>query len=99
MKEIQMDKTKMAGDIQRFEERINRFTVSHNRMVQKTGELDAIWAGPAKEAYIQQYVKDCERLNEFRNLLIEMQEALIFAQKKYELCNQEVSAVIEGIVI
>lgn len=99
MNEIRIEESMLSNDIRAFEEAISRFTQNHYQMVQKADELHAVWTGASKEAFVAQYQADCELLNELRNLLIEMQEAMKYALTEYERCDQDIEAVAIGIRI
>lgn len=99
MNEIQIEESILSEDIKAFEEAVSRFTLKHHQLTQKANELHSVWTGAAKEAFISQYQADCELLNELRNLLIDMQEAMVYALKEYTRCGQDTKAVADGIQI
>ena len=60
-------------------------------------ELDAMWEGPANEAFVHQFVADYENFKSVCEYVKSFSSQLELAAKEYERCEENVNSAIKAI--
>lgn len=96
---IEVDTQQLQRDKNALQERLNQLRQTLQNVYGQMDELDAMWDGPANQAFKEQFASD---RGEFEAVCAEV-EALIasmeFARGAYEKCEAEVYAAVAAIRI
>lgn len=99
IKEIEINTVKLFQDIETLETDVEKFDNQMKKMFSSISELDAMWDGPASEAFKQQFQIDYQFCEEMSKVLKDLIESLKHAREEYDKCEQNVEDLICAIQI
>lgn len=96
-KEIEIETNTLASDISELTSELEVAKSYIQTMITDMGELDAMWDGPANQAFMQQFHNDAQYAEEICNMVQKLIECMEYAKKQYDYCESEVSSLISSI--
>lgn len=95
--DFEIETSFLKEDADQVELKIRSLSSSLTKLREKMDELNGYWRGSAKTAYEAQYRRDCTTLEENISELNTILEAMFFAVKQYESCENDVRSVIDAV--
>lgn len=99
MREITINTSALSGDINELRGALASAKSQLEEMFGHVRELDAMWDGPANEAFNRQFVNDYENAKQLCQTVEEMLNCMEFAKNQYDLCENEVGGIVSAIAI
>ena len=96
---IEVDITTLEQDIDELKETLRLAKNGEADMFETIKELDAMWEGPAHEAFSRQFTADRQILQAFLDNVEGMVESMENAKNSYRKCEASVRTEIEKIKI
>lgn len=96
-REIEVETNILQSDINELEEEIQAVRTLLETITSDMTQLDAMWDGPANEAFMMQYRADAEYTEEICKVLGKLKECMEYAKKQYDSCEAEISSMISSI--
>lgn len=90
IEEIEVDTQELNRDIEIVEQEIKMAQQSIYNLFLAIEEIDTIWEGEAKERFNSKIVEDCQMLNELCNQIEDLIDCMMFAQKEYKKCEENI---------
>lgn len=66
-------------------------------LVEKMAALDAMWDGPASEAFRTQFNSDCASFQEMCGVIQDFRDSVEYAAKEYDVCEGKVGEAVDAI--
>lgn len=99
MERIQIDTTRLGGTGDTIQTAVEQMQGCVQRLYAEMEELDAMWQGPAHNAYAAQFRQDQQAMEQICQALQGYAENLHQAKNEYEDCNHDVRGIIDAIRI
>lgn len=96
---IEVNIQTLEKDANMFEERLSFVKNDIKTMLESIVELDAMWQGQAKQAFLQQFQLDKNMLEETVEMLEGILDSIREAVSQYKNCENQVSSEIDSLVI
>lgn len=96
---IEIDTSLLAQDRDRIQEEVQSLKICIAQVQEQVEQLSDMWEGPAKEAFLNQFWSDCDFIQNFFTEMDTYTEAMEYAQKEYEKCDNDVAQIIGAIEI
>ena len=94
--EIGVDTFSLNSDIERLEQLLADMKKAEDTMNEEIMALCGMWRGTAQTAFLAQFTKDCNDLEEMRQFLIRYVEKLKIARDEYKNCDSEVAQILNS---
>ncbi|MDD3253296.1 MAG: WXG100 family type VII secretion target [Lachnospiraceae bacterium] len=89
----------LGNDITQMETEINALRDGMKKTFESVTELDAMWSGPANDAFNQAFSADHQAMNEMCRILDSLVDYMENARDEYRRCEAAVSTEIDTIRI
>ena len=99
VQEITIDMTLQASDIQSLQENVALLRSQMQEMYNEITELDAMWDGPANDAFNQQFQQDYATMENMCKTFDSIIDCFEFANKEYNSCENSVFDIVKSISI
>lgn len=96
---IEVDTQLLQRDENSLNEKLGVVRKSLERVYGQMEELDAMWDGPANEAFRQQFAQDREQFEAICKEVQELINSVGHACKEYNRCEAQVKAAVSAISI
>jgi len=96
---IEVDTNLLRRDIQLLEQKLQHLAGGNTKLFDAVAVLNAMWEGPAKQAFDQQVLIDQEMLAEMQKQIGGMIEEMRAANTEYCRCEDDVEAIIRAIKV
>lgn len=97
MTKMEIESRRLQGDIEKLKMHLNGMRQTGNRMMSDINALSAMWEGEAKNAFTAQFRSDYETLNAMAKVVEELIGNLEYAREQYDVCENSVASIINGI--
>lgn len=94
---IEIDQDALNSDINRMHDELKLLRSQIKSVYDSVKEMDAMWNGPANEAFNQTFESDYQSMNEMCEMLESLIEYMENARDQYRYCENMVSQEIESI--
>lgn len=99
IKEITVDTSSLAGDVSELQTALSEAEAQLKNMFDRVTELDGMWDGPANEEFNRQFANDYENSKNLCKTVQSIIDSMQYAREQYDICENEVNAVISAIAI
>lgn len=99
IKEITVDTSSLAGDVSELQTALSAVEAQLKNMFDQVTELDAMWDGPANEEFNRQFANDYENSVNLCKTVQSIIDGMQYAREQYDICENEVNAIISAIAI
>ena len=89
----------LARDQEQFQEIIQEFFSAQKAMVAQMEELNLMWKGPSKDAFMKQFQSDCLSMDALKKELEAIKEAMAYAKVEYRKCDSNISSLVSSLKI
>ena len=96
---IKINTSRLKSDADHFLSLINSIIRERDKMQNNVAQLNNMWEGPTKEAFVRTFGNDMEALNAVVDGLRSIQRYETQAQKDYEACENKVAQLVDSIRI
>lgn len=97
--EITINTGTLSTDISELQEALANARKQLEDMFEQVAELDTMWDGPANEEFNRQFGNDHENAKEMCKTVDSIIQCMQYAREQYDLCENDVNAIIAGINI
>lgn len=97
--ELEIDTSLLAAGRMGMEEDLSQMQTTLNEVYTQIEELNAMWTGPADQAFRNVFQQDQTRITEIMKELKEFLEHLKEVQYEYEACESSVADIVAAIKI
>ena len=94
---VEVDTAQMERDIESVKERLQAVRSALETVYAQMEELDAMWDGPANDAFRKQFASDREEFAAMCKEMDSLVESLTYAKWEYEKCESRVNAAVAAI--
>lgn len=98
-KEITVNTSTLAGDIEELRETLLTANAQLEEMFDRVKELDTMWDGPANSEFNLQFSNDYENAKNICKTVESLLECMEFAKNEYNSCENEVNTIVSAISI
>lgn len=99
IKEITVDTSSLAGDVGELQTALSAVETQLKNMFEQVTELDAMWDGPANDEFNRQFANDYENSKKLCETVRSIIDSMQYAREQYDICENEVNAIISAIAI
>lgn len=99
MDELEINTDFLAGDIRAMEEQLNQTNRLLHEIYAEVEEMNAMWEGPANQAFCRAFHKDQDRFSQITKGMQEYLQQLQAAGRAYEACEHAASKTVASIRI
>lgn len=96
---IEVETPSLEGGVNELKTALDNMKKHVTEVYEGVQELDAMWDGPANEAFVKQFTDDYNACMELYEELAELVECMRYAREEYDRCEQSVGSLIDGITI
>jgi len=96
---IEIETSLLAQDKDTIQGEIQSLKTHMTQMREQMEQLSGMWEGPAKEAFMNQFWSDFDYIQSFLTEMDTYTEAMEYAQREYEKCENDVAQIIGAIQI
>ena len=96
---IEIETSLLAQDKDTIQGEIQSLKTHMTQMREQMEQLSGMWKGPAKEAFMNQFWSDFDYIQSFLTEMDTYTEAMEYAQREYEKCENDVVQIIGAIQI
>ena len=96
---IEIETRLLAQDKDTIQGEIQSLKTYMTQMREQMEQLSGMWEGPAKEAFMNQFWSDFDYIQSFLTEMDTYTEAMEYAQREYEKCENDVAQIIGAIQI
>ncbi|HIZ64617.1 MAG TPA: WXG100 family type VII secretion target [Candidatus Blautia pullicola] len=96
---IEIETRLLAQDKESIQTQVQRLRTQKNRLQDRMEQLSGMWEGPAKETFLNQFLSDCEYMESFFSELDAYVQAMEYAEKEYNKCENDVAQIVAAIEI
>lgn len=97
--ELEIDTSSLAGGRKDMEESLGSIQGTLDGIYTEIEELNAMWAGPANQAFRNSFQQDKERIAQIVKGMRDYLEHLENVQREYESCEQAVADIVAAVRI
>lgn len=97
--EIAVNTGTLASDIELLQSQLDFVKKDTNQMYEAMQALDAMWDGPANEAFRTQFSKDREDMETLCQTVQDIIDCMTYAKGEYNTCENEVGNIVAAIRI
>ncbi len=97
--QIEVNTDRLNGDVSSLTSELNQIRNEMNSMFQSMQELDAMWDGPASEAFKVQFQSDYDAMNDLCKILQNMINCMENASSEYVRGENMIHAIVNAIRI
>ena len=97
--EIAINTSTLRGDINELKQSLATARKQMESMFDQVAELDTMWDGPANAEFNNQFRNDYENMKNLCKTVESLIECMEFARDQYNLCENEVSGIVDSISI
>ena len=94
---IKVDTKRLGTDADKVRQAIAGMKTDLQKMQAQALILDAMWDGPASDAFKQSFRDDAKALSQIITKLENMHQFEVKAKKQYEKCENSVAQTVKGI--
>lgn len=99
MSVIRTDDSMIDRDQEQFQEIIQEFFSAQKAMIAQMEELNLMWKGPSKDAFMKQFQSDCLSMDDLKKKLEAIKEAMAYAKVEYRNCDSNISSLVSSLKI
>ena len=99
IREIEINTDTLQSDINEMRNLLKFLQNKLKNMNGKVTELNAMWEGPAHEAFSREFQKDCQDMQELLKAVGELIEHMQYADREYISCENTIHSIINTIRI
>lgn len=96
---IEIETRLLAQDKESIRDQVQQLRKQKDQLQEKMEQLSGMWEGPAKETFLAQFLSDCEYMDSFFSELDTYVQAMEYAEKEYDKCEDDVAQIIAAIEI
>jgi len=89
----------MKSDVESIQTEIRGLTDDGKKLQNAVSELNGMWEGEAKEAFMNAFRTDLNSLEDMISILSDITSATSEARSDYEICESKVSGIVASIKI
>lgn len=97
--EIAIDTSILMSDTNELKSILEKTKKQMESMFEQIVELDAMWDGLANEEFKKQFENDYQNTQNLCKTVESLIECMEYARKQYDLCENEVSDIVDAIGI
>lgn len=97
--QIKISTNRLNSDAQQLAGLIQSMKKELNNMNNSVAQLNAMWDGPSKKAFVKAFENDKRALEDVIESLNSIQKYEMHAKTKYEQCENQVADLVSGIRI
>ncbi|MBE5881920.1 MAG: hypothetical protein E7289_06420 [Lachnospiraceae bacterium] len=95
--EIAVNTSTLASDTQDLQTQLDAVKRSMNQMYDAMQTLDAMWDGPANDAFRAQFSKDQSDMGDLCETIQKIINCMTYAKDEYNTCERDVNGIISSI--
>lgn len=99
MKEITINTLTLSGDINELRSMLSDVRGQLKGMFEQVAELDAMWDGPANEAFNRQFNNDYENAVNLCTTVESLLNCMEYARDQYNQCENGVGSIVNAIPV
>lgn len=99
MERIVIDTAQLGTSIEALQQQLNQLRAGIKTLYGEAQELNAMWSGPANQAFTVQFANDQNTLTEICNGLAAYLQDLATARAEYDRCDQLVGELVAAIQV
>ncbi len=96
---IEININTLSNDIENMQTEVNALRGEMKKAFAAVTELDAMWNGPANDAFNKAFAADSQSMEEMCGIIDNLIEYMSNARNEYQKCESAVSAEIDAIRI
>lgn len=96
---IEIDTASLRQDRETIQNQTEGVRTGLVRLIEQMEHLSGMWEGPAKENFMVQFQTDCELMQEFLGELDKYVQAMEYAEREYDQCENEAAQLVAAIRI
>lgn len=94
---LEIETNRLQADIDSLQVELEGMRKTGEQMIEGINALSAMWEGEAKNAFIQQFQSDYEKLTETEEIIGNLIEYFQNAREEYDRCEGDVGAIVNDI--
>jgi uncharacterized protein YukE len=96
---FEIDTGILNQNIDEMRQQLENLKAKFDELISNINELDAMWDGPANDAFKLQFLEDCETYKDYCDVMTDYIECLEFASREYDSCESKVRSAIDAVRI